>query len=66
MMTLYSTGCPKCKVLKMKLDQKGVEYTICDDTSKMEELGISTVPMLQVDDGEFMNFTTAVQYVNSL
>ena len=66
MITLYSTGCPKCKVLKMKLEQKGLEYTECNDTEKMQELGISTVPMLQVDDGELMNFTTAVAYVNAL
>lgn len=66
MLTLYSTGCPKCKVLKMKLEQKGIEFTECNDTTKMEELGISTVPMLQVDDGEIMNFTSAVAYVNAL
>lgn len=66
MITLYSTGCPKCKVLKMKLEQKGIEFTECNDTDKMQELGISTVPMLQVDDGEIMNFTSAVAYVNAL
>ena len=66
MLTLYSTGCPKCKVLKMKLEQKGLEYTECNDTEKMQELGISTVPMLQVDDGELMSFTSAVAYVNAL
>lgn len=66
MITLYSTGCPKCKVLKMKLEQKGIEYTECNDIAKMEELGISTVPMLQVDDGPIMNFTAAAEYINSL
>lgn len=25
--TLYSTGCPKCKVLKKKLEEKGIKYT---------------------------------------
>ena len=64
MIILYSTGCPKCKVLKMKLEQKGIEYTECNDTAKMEELGISTIPILQVDD-KFMDFETAVKYVNS-
>ena len=65
MFTLYSTGCPKCKVLKMKLDQKGIDYTECNDTDKMQELGISTVPMLQEDDGPIMSFTEAVSYINS-
>lgn len=65
MLTLYSTGCPKCKVLKMKLEQKGLEYTECNDVEKMQELGISTVPMLQVDDGQIMTFTEAAAYINS-
>ena len=25
---LYSTGCPKCKVLKKKLDAKDIKYTL--------------------------------------
>lgn len=65
MMILYSTGCPKCNVLKKKLDDKNIQYEICTDTDKMQELEIQTVPMLQVDDS-FMNFEMAVKFVNSL
>ena len=38
--TLYSTGCPKCKVLKAKLDQKDLTYDIETDIEKMKELNI--------------------------
>lgn len=64
-MILYFTGCPKCKVLKMKLDQKKISYTECNDVEKMEELGISAVPMLQTEDNTLLSFTEAVAYVNS-
>ena len=29
--TLYSTGCPQCKVLKAKLDQAGIKYNTVSD-----------------------------------
>lgn len=62
---LYSTGCPKCKVLKAKLDDKRVKYGIVDDVDEMLSLGISTVPCLGVD-GEVLNFKESVDWVNSL
>ena len=27
MVTLYSTGCPRCTVLEKKLEQKKIEYS---------------------------------------
>ena len=63
--TLYSTGCPKCKVLKAKLDSKGIEYEIIDDVDEMMRLGMTTVPCLGVN-GEIMNFKESVDYINSL
>lgn len=32
---LYSTGCPRCKILKSKLDKKGITYSVVDDVDKM-------------------------------
>lgn len=63
--TLYSTGCPKCKVLKAKLDQKDLTYDIETDIEKMKELNILSVPVLKVDD-KFLQFKDAVDWVNSL
>lgn len=60
---LYSTGCPKCKVLKAKLDSKEISYDIISDTSVMINKGIETVPVLEAD-GNVMDFKTAVDWIN--
>ena len=60
---LYSTGCPKCKVLKAKLDSKEISYDIISDTSVMINKGIETVPVLEVN-GNMMDFKTAVDWIN--
>ena len=60
---LYSTGCPKCNVLKKKMDSKNIKYVECNSISEMEKLNISSVPMLMVN-GELMMFKEAVDYIN--
>ncbi len=64
MITLYSTHCPRCKVLEKKLEQKGIEYQIVDDIDRIMELNILSVPMLRVGTN-LMNFTDAVNWVNN-
>ena len=55
MITLYkSNTCPNCKMLKMKLDKKGVQYEECLDVEVMKSKGISALPQLEVD-GIFNN-----------
>ena len=61
--TLYSTGCPKCKVLKTKLDSKNINYNIISDVDIIASKGINTVPILEVN-GDMMDFKTAVNWVN--
>lgn len=63
MITLYSTNCPKCNVLSKKLSAKNIEYNVVTDINKMEELGFSSAPMLDVD-GKVMNFSEANNWVN--
>ncbi len=65
MVTLYSTGCPKCKVLKSKLDSKKIEYTIIEDIEVMKNKGFNSLPVLEVD-GTIYEFREAVNYVNNL
>ena len=63
---VYSTPiCPRCKVLKAKLERKGIEFTEEHNVEKMQELGITSVPCLQVDGGELMDFSKANNWVNS-
>lgn len=61
---LYSTGCPKCKILEMKLQNKGIYYTKNTNIDEMEQLGFDTVPVLLVN-GEYLNFGEAVKWINN-
>ena len=63
MITLYSTHCPKCKILEKKLDNAKIKYEICDDRELMAEKGFDLMPVLDVD-GQIMNFGEAVKWVN--
>jgi len=63
--TLYSTDCPKCKVLKKKLDDAGVAYELCTDVEIMESKGFMQAPMLEVDDNTF-DFINAINWVRHI
>ena len=63
MIELYTTHCPKCKVLETKLNQKKISYTIIDDEEEIMATGILSVPYLNVD-GKMMDFTAANKWVN--
>lgn len=62
---LYTIDCPKCKVLEKKMKLKGIEFEACHDIKKMRELGISSAPQIQVDDGPLMDFREANKWVNA-
>ena len=62
MPTLYSTGCPKCQVLKKKLDAAGINYTIESNIEIMKDKGFLQVPILEVD-GKHMSFTEANKWI---
>lgn len=62
---LYSTHCPRCKVLENKLQSMGIPYEEVTDLDTMKELGIMSAPMLSVD-GELMNFSVAINKVNEI
>lgn len=62
---LYSTGCPKCKILETKMSQKNINYEVNNDVDLMQEKGFTTLPMLDID-GEMMDFGSAVKWVNGV
>lgn len=65
--TVYTTHCPRCEVLKKKLEQKGITwYNEIDSMEIMNDLGIKSVPMMSVNDGELMNFEEAIKWINSV
>lgn len=65
---LYSTNCPKCKVICKKLQQKGLEFTEIDckaDTTYIEVLsgkGFKGMPVLQVGN-EYFDFMKANKWI---
>ena len=59
---LYEHGCPRCKVLKMKLDQKGIKYETVNDISIMQTKGFNEAPKLEVE-GVIMGFKDAVDWL---
>ena len=61
---LYSTGCPKCNILKKKLYDFGIDYELFTDVSAMIEMGIQSVPVLSVN-GQLMDFATANKWINN-
>ena len=62
MVILYTTGCPRCKILAAKLDRKNIQYSINSDSEEMIKKGFITAPMLEVN-GEVMAFSQANKWV---
>lgn len=65
-MILFSTNCPQCKVLEKKLIQKGIEFEITNDIDELLEKGIKRAPILKTDDGQYLDFSSAIKYVNEV
>lgn len=61
---LYSTGCPKCNVLKNKLVSKNINFTENNNVDLMLKMNFTTAPILEVD-GKTMNFSEANQWINT-
>jgi hypothetical protein len=59
---LYSTDCPKCRILEAKLDKKNIIYVIKNNTNEMIEMGFKSVPMLEVN-GLVMDFIQAFKWI---
>lgn len=59
---LYEHGCPRCKVLKSKLDQKGIQYENVSDVEMMKAKGFTEAPKLEVD-GTVYDFKEAVEWI---
>lgn len=60
---LYSNDCPQCKVLEVKLKQKGVIYKTINDIDIMVEKGFKSMPMLEVNSN-IMTYAQALKWLN--
>ena len=67
--TVYiSDKCPKCNILKIKLNNKGIKYQ--EKIASKEEIddilktkNIMSLPILKIDD-KYLDFTQANNWVN--
>lgn len=59
---LFTTHCPRCKIVDMKLKEKGIDYTENTNVEEMLKLGITSVPYLMVDN-ELFDFSTAIKWI---
>ncbi len=64
MVTLYTTGCPRCKVLEAKLDEAGITYGVVNDPQKIMEMGFTTAPIMTVD-GTVYSFKEAINWIGA-
>lgn len=65
MVIIYTTEtCPRCSVLKTKLQSKNIKYIENHDIDEMRKLGIMSVPYMMMD-GQLMNFGEAISWVNA-
>ena len=62
---MYTTNCPKCKVLEAKLKQKNIDFNVVDDEKVMLDIGFMSAPMLIVD-GEVMDFSVAINWLKKI
>ena len=67
MITLFTTHCPRCRIIEMKLAQKKINFETVEDEDKIRETGIAhhimSAPILKVDD-EYFDFNHAVEFIN--
>jgi arsenate reductase-like glutaredoxin family protein len=67
MLTIYTLPtCQKCKVIKTKLESKGIGYEECQDIERMKALDIFSTPALESDGKLMKNFSEINSYINSL
>lgn len=60
---MYSTGCPRCNILKKKLEQAGIPFEENTDEKLMLSMGFEEVPILKVNN-TFLSYTEAVKWIS--
>lgn len=59
---LYSTNCPKCKVLETLLNRDSIDYVVTTDVSSLINEGIASAPVLELK----LTFDEARKYLSYL
>lgn len=68
--SLFSTGCPQCLVLKRKFDENNIDYDyVLISDEKALELGFKSMPIVNLNDGidgKNYNFIESVRMISTL
>ena len=60
-----SNTCPNCRMVKMKLEKKGIPFTEELDMDLMANLGIKGIPTLEVDGQRMTNIRDINNWLNA-
>ena len=60
-----SDGCPRCSVLRKKMEMAGIEYEETHDIQQLVELGFQQLPILS-NGKAYMPFKEALEYIREL
>ena len=62
MITLFSTDCPKCRVLEQKLIAADINFQKSSDIQEVIDQGFMSAPVLKIED-KYLDFKTAVDWI---
>ena len=67
--TLYSTGCPKCQILEKRLKKNNIDFVISNDVDVLIEKGFQSAPVMAVgklfyDYSSAMNLLKKYENIN--
>ena len=62
---LYTTHCPKCKILEERLNEKKVKYEVNDNIEELQKMNFKSVPNLEID-GKIYNYLDSIRYLNKM
>lgn len=69
MIVAYSTNCPKCRILKKKLETSGLDYEFIEDEAEVmkvaQEHNIMEAPFTIID-GEVFNFSQTLKKMQEM
>ena len=64
MIVLYSNHCPKCEIVKSKLDSKNIEYKLVDDIQWLTDNNFDQMPVLEVNGTRMTSFIDINNFIN--
>lgn len=60
---VYTTGCPRCKILEKTLVAAGIDYIAVSDVEEIVRKGFDTVPQMVVEGRDTMDFKAAMNWI---